>query len=168
MNITPTNDTNFKAYLDISKVKTNKARWANVAKMLPDMSKKQPYSMIEIVEGKNDTKIRVFNDIKEAWDNSLEASSLNATLKKIFTQNDDKKVANALLKFLRLSIDGERELVKAEKFANSMAAKNDNANSRNYDDTFSYFYGESYSIIRDSLRKKADKDPIMKQWEISM
>ena len=58
MNITPTNNTNFKAYLDISKVKTNKARWANIAKMLPDMTKKQPYSMIEIVEGKNDTKIR--------------------------------------------------------------------------------------------------------------
>lgn len=168
MNITPTNDMNFKAYLDISKVKTNKARWANVAKMLPDMTKKQPYSMIEIVEGKNDTKIRVFNNIKEAWDNSLEASSLNATLKKIFAQNDDKKVANALLKFLRLSIDGEKELAKVEKFANSMASMNDNANLRDYSDTFDYFYAKSYSIIKDSLRKKINKDPIMKQWEVSV
>lgn len=165
MNIS-TNNTTFQARLDISKVKTNRARWHQVAEIVPKITKSNPNGVIRVVETTDGMHVTAIENARKNPNSMLDALFFNKTMDETFTMFDNNTIAKTLAKFFRIGQTAKKELVSAEKLANSMAEKNDNANYKNYNDTFAYFYDEARSIIEDDVTRKAERDEIMKQWEI--
>lgn len=166
MNISSNNNVSFQARLDISKVTTNKERWKEIATIVPQFTKKSPDGVIKVVESAEGISIAAIDNIKKNSNSMIEALFFCKTMDDTFAIYDNNVIAKTLANFFKIGQNARKELAKAEKFSTSMAEKNDNANYKNFNDTFAYFYTEARSIIEDDVVRKAERDEIMRNWEV--
>ena len=162
MNINSVNSTNFQARLDVSKVKTNKARWQNIAKVFKEETKLMPNETMKVVEHELDTSITglLFDDMANVG--KIEAITFNETLAKLLEKNSDNAVAKKLAKLLDMGVVADSRKEKAfEKYQN-LADKN----SWIPKDGFIEQRNLEYSKIEESCINKANKDAFLKNFEI--
>ena len=139
MNITPTNNTSFQGYLNLTGIKTNNARWKSVAKCFSEKSKHFPNAEIRVCTIKDEMALEACLNTKEGWKNDITAAMFTFRFQEFFENLSDNDIAGILVKFIKLGNLGKNELSKTRKFISSVVQKlkHDSAISK---ETFDVFY----------------------------
>ena len=162
MNVNSINGTNFQARLDISRMKSNKTRWQNIAKIFREETKHIPDETMKIVEHDIDTSITALTYEKFLELGALEAITFNSILENLLKKNSDDIVAKKLAKLLDIGMVAESRKNKAfDKFEN-LAAKQ----SWLPKDEFVEKRQIEYAAIEEAAINKANKDSFLKYFEI--
>lgn len=164
MQVSPMSNTNFQASLDLRAVKSNKARWNNVAKIFSEETQKIPHGKIIVKDLNTNMRLSACSDIRQGWDDTIEALFFKKTMNEMFEKYSDNTIAKTLAKFLKIGVSAEKECAKASKFADKMAKKAILEEDKEL--VFDRIYGDCYGLIKEEVQNKASQDKIMKQWEI--
>lgn len=162
MNIDSVNSINFQARLDVSKVKTNKARWQNIAKIFKEETKLIPDETMKVVEHELDTSITGL--LLDGMSNigKIEAITFNETLAELLEKNSDNVVAKKIAKLLDMGIVADSRKEKAFEKYQDLADKNSWISK----DKFIEQRKLEYSKIEEACENKANKDAFLKHFEI--
>ncbi len=165
MQILPTTNTNFKAKLDITTVKKNKSRWANIAKIFSEETKTLPSGKINVFHDDRQCCLLAFAN---AWENNIyptiTADIYEETAKKMFESKSDDIIAITLANFLKLGVLADEKIKKIRKASARMA---ENYNSGEKTRIARSIFNERFEAMKGSIRNEAKQDDIMKDWEIS-
>ena len=162
MYISSVNSTNFQARLDISKVKTNRARWEKIAKQFSQDTKLMPYENMKVIEHEFDTSIIGYPITEFSDIGKIEAITYNQTLSKLLENNKDKTIVQKFLKLLNIAEVADSRKEKAfEKYQrladkNSWIPKDEFTEKRDYE-----FYK-----IEEAAYNKTKRDPFLKNFEV--
>ena len=155
MKLDSVNNTTFQARLDVTKVKTNKARWENIARTFNKDTKNIP-GLVRVEESLNDIIITTnpINDLP----GDISALTFNQTMEGLFAKYDDNTVVKKLIKLLNIGDIAESRKEKAlEKFYQK----------GNYESKFPEEKLDlEYLSIREAARNKAEKDAFLRNFEI--
>ena len=162
MNVNVVNSPNFQARLDVSNVRTNKARWQNIAKIFKEETKLIPDETMKVVEHEFDTSITglLLEDMPNIG--RIEALTFNSTLAELLEKNNDNVVAKKMAKLLDLGIVADSRKEKAFDKYQKLADKNSWISK----DEFIEQRKLEYSKIEEACVKKANKDAFLKNFEI--
>jgi len=107
--ITPVNNVNFQAKLDVSKIKYSKERWQNIAKLFEKNTKKYPNDILEVKGSISRLeKLKVLGDDKDLAYNEVIVDYYTAKdMKKL----SDKDFAQNLVDVFRY-LKGEKKISK--------------------------------------------------------
>lgn len=157
-----TNSPSFQATLDISKVKSNKARWQNIANIFSKKTKTLP-EVMKVIEHEKDTVIKgpaTFRDILEMP--TVEALAFNSTISELLQKNSDETVAKKLIKLLNIgSVADSRKEKAGEIFERKMDTQSWVAR-----DEFQEQLEKEFEAIEIAARNKANKDAFLRNFEI--
>lgn len=162
MNVNSVNSTNFQARLDISKVKTNKARWENIAKVFKEETKLLPDERMSIVEHELDTSIIGSPDEWLPNIGKVEALILNQTLQELLEKNSDKSIVKKLIKLLNIGEIADARKEKAFEKFQSMGDKQSWISR----DVFIEKRNLEYEKIEEAAINKANRDAFLKNFEV--
>lgn len=162
MNITPINNTNFQARLDISKVKTNKARWQNIAKIFREETKLIPDETMKVVEHEYDTSIMRSMSEEMPEIGSLEAITFNTTIDELLGKYKDETIAKKLKKLLDIGSIVESRKDKAFEKYQALADKQHWLPK----DTFIESRDLEYYAIENAAKNKANKDAFLRNFTL--
>ena len=155
MKIYSANNTTFQAKLDVTKVKTNKARWKNIAKTFNNDTKHIP-GLVKVEEQANDTII-TSNPILDLY-GDITALTFNQTMEGLLAKYDDNTIAKKLIKLLNIGEIAESRKEKVlEKFCQKGSFK-----SEIPEETLKM----EYDSINEVARNKANKDAFLRNFEI--
>ena len=151
------NNTNFQARLDISNVKSNKARWKNIAKVFKEETKLIPDETVKIVEHEVDTSIiaGVYPEMRTIGE--IEAITFNKTLDDLL-----KKIAKKLYKLLDIGSTASSRKEKAYEKYEALADKESWVSK----DLFINKRNIEYDAIEKAAVNKANKDAFLRNFEI--
>ena len=162
MNVNAINTPNFQARLDISKVKTNKVRWQNIAKLFKEETKLIPNETVKIVEHELDTSIIGAKYAEMPNIGKIEALTFNKTMKELLEKYDDSIIAKKLKKLLNIAdvVEGRKakafDKYQAMSDRQSWVSKDILLNKRNAE----------YEAIETAAQNKAKKDAFWRNFEI--
>ena len=155
MKIDSVNNTTFQARLDVTKVKTNKARWKNIAKTFNNDTK-HVSGLVRVEELANDTII-TSNPIQDLC-GDITALTFNQTMEGLLAKYDDNAIAKKIIKLFDI---GEVAESRKEKVLKKFYQKG-------------FFESEipeetlkmEYDSINEAARNKANKDAFLRNFEI--
>ena len=162
MRINSTNNINFQARLDISKVKTNKQRWIGIAKEFKNQTKLLPDETMKIIEHEFDTSI--IGATYEGMPNigKIEAITFNKTLNDLLEKNEDNLIAKKLIKLLDIGSVVESRKEKAFEKYQTLADKKSWISK----DVFAEKRSIEYEKIEKAAINKAKKDSFLRNFEV--
>ena len=151
------NNTSFQAKLDIRRVKTNKARWENIAKTF-NKETKDIQGRIKISEFKQDTIISASRHNNPNACDDITIAAFNTTLEKLLAKYSDNTIAKKLTNLLNIgSIAGSRKEKALDKFYRKACCE-----SKFQEKTLKF----QYDSINNVARNKADRDAFLRNFEI--
>lgn len=156
------NNTNFQARLDISSVKSNKARWKNIAKVFKEETKLIPDETVKIIEHEFDTSIiaGVYPEMRTIGE--IEAITFNKTLDDLLKKNSDETIAKKLYKLLDIGSTASSRKEKAYEKYEALADKESWVSK----DLFINKRNIEYDAIEKAAVNKANKDAFLRNFEI--
>ena len=155
MKLDSVNNTTFQARLDVTRVKTNKVRWENIAKTFNKETKHIP-GLVRVEENLNDTIITT-NPINDLC-GDISALTFNQTMEGLLAKYDDNAVVKKLTKLLNI---GDIAESRKEKASDKFYKKG------NYETQFSEEKLDlEYLSIKEAARNKANKDAFLRNFEI--
>lgn len=164
MNITPINNTNFQGHLNLAGVKTNNARWENVAKHFSKQSKNFPNAEIRVCEVKHEMALETYLNNKSSGKVDIAAAFFTKTMDRLFAEKSDKQIADILVRLLNLGDYAKKEYLEAINYASMIAKKNTNPEQAKK--TFDTIFGESSTAIKNEVNNIAKSDKEMENWAI--
>lgn len=155
MKLDSVNSTSFQARLDVTKVKTNKVRWVNIAKTFNKDTKNIP-GLMQVVEHEKDIMITT-NPIHDL-PGDITALTYSQTMEALLAKYDDNAVVKKLIKLFNIGEVAESRKEKAlEKFYQKGI----------YESQFQEKTLEmEYDSINEVARNKANKDAFLRNFEI--
>lgn len=129
--VTPINNVNFQAKLNVAQIKGNKTRWQNIAKIFEEKTKQYTKDEVILSEGYNGRIIFERINLKKNWienDAVLEPTLIEA-LKKLSDTEIAKKLAT-IFKFLKKE---KTVLNKIDDLAKFMKMSNTSYETEYYD-----------------------------------
>ena len=162
MNINSINNTSFQAKLDVSKVRTNKARWQNIAKAFSEQTKGINETM-RIEEMCGDTVISgPLRKVTTFSEGIIHAMTFNTTVERLLKKFDDNTVAKKLAKLLDIGSVAESR----KKAAQEVFEKRADKQSWLPADVFRDQLALKEESISSAARNKAHRDAFWKNFEI--
>ena len=157
----------FTAKMDVSRVKNNKERWQNIAKIFEEQTQQYPDDVFYISDDDKgeisfdaDTSVKIsgtgFN-LKE------HVGSISAENKEKLYRRTDKTIANKFAKLLRLF----RQNDDAEKCASELFNILTKGKTRDFkDEYFDIFWDKASDILTPALKDNVNMDPILKLFSV--
>ena len=162
MNINSINNTSFQARLDVSMVKSNKARWKNIAKAFSEQTKGINETM-RIEETAGDTIISgPLRKVATFSDGIIDALAFNTTIERLLKKHDDNTIAKKMVKLLDIGSVAESR----KKLAQEVYEKRADKQSWLPSDVFKDQLILKEEAINTAARNKAKKDAFWRNFEI--
>lgn len=155
-NISSMNNVNFKAKLDVTRVKGSKQRWQNIAKMFEEKTKSSPNDVF-LIEG-SFKKGLYLNLLEENGEYSIMSEvdivpDATARLKNVADKEIVKNIVD-IFKYLKEEITYENKFMKLFNYLNLKFEKLDEEQGTDFLQRFDDFRVELRSAIRDNFKSK--------------
>lgn len=165
MNIT--NQIAFTAKMDVSRVKNNKERWQNIAKIFEEQTQQYPDDVFYVSD--ND-KGEISFDADTSVRTSGTGLNFEEHIGKITAENKeklyrraDKTIANKFAKLLRLFRQNDDAKKCTSELFNILTKGKTNDFKEEYSEEF---WDKAFGILTPALQDNANTDPVLKMFEI--